>query len=102
MLLILLFFIILLLLFIYFQNPFIIERHSSGGKTPGSGISVGYHSRVARPGWGGTGYTSNWGGWGELPHGSYSDIQINCSKECIQNNNCNCDCKSVNGIYKCF
>lgn len=90
----------LLILFIYCQNKFLVERHGiSGGRAPGgAGRNVGYHPRAIRPEWGDVGYTSNWGNWGELPYGSSS----NCSKECIQNNNCNCNCKPINGIYTCI
>lgn len=70
MLLIILFLIILSLLFIYYKNSFIIERMGN----------------VKRPNWGSVGYTSNWGNWGELPQGSYSDFQDSCNCGLVNQN----------------
>lgn len=41
---------------------------------------------VKRPNWGSVGYTSNWGNWGELPQGSYSDFQDSCNCGLVNQN----------------
>jgi hypothetical protein len=75
---------------LYDKNTFIIEGHSRdlGGRERQSIFDDDDNQSLI-----------------ELPHkhSGYrnSDTEINCSSECVENNNCDCDCKSVNGIYMC-